>query len=69
MTNIKLQTEGMHCTSCEMLIKYALEDLDGISKVEASYKSGMIEIDFDDSKTKKEQIIEVIKNEGFKIRK
>ena len=69
MTNIKLQTDGMHCTSCEMLIGDALTELEGVDNAKANHKSGIVEVDFDDSKVKKEKIIETIKKEGFKVRK
>lgn len=65
--NIKLKTKGMHCSSCEMLVKDALEDLDGVKKVEASHKSGVIAIDFDDAKVDISKIKETIKKEGYEV--
>jgi copper chaperone len=67
--NIQLKTEGMHCGSCEILVKDALEELDGINKAEVSHESGIVKVDFDDSKVPKEKIIETIKGEGYKVRR
>ncbi len=67
MTNIKLKTKGMHCQSCEMLVVDALEELDGVKKAEASFKTGMVSVDFDESKLSKSKIESVIKSEGYSI--
>jgi copper chaperone CopZ len=66
---IKLKTEGMHCTSCEALVKDSLEELDGINKVDVSYQSGIVDVDFDEKEINRKKIIEVIEKEGYKIRK
>ena len=67
MTKLKLNVDGMTCHACEMLIGDALSDL-GV-KAEIDSKAGTAEIDYDDSKINKDQIIGVIKEEGFKVRK
>ena len=68
MTNIKIKTTGMHCPSCEMLVKDSLEDEEGISKAEADFKSGIITVNFDDSKVNIERINKIIKEEGYEIK-
>ncbi|MBT3582284.1 heavy-metal-associated domain-containing protein [Candidatus Woesearchaeota archaeon] len=65
MKSVKIITKGMKCHSCEMLVKDALEELNGVDKAEASHETGAIYIDFDNKKTSKEKIIEVIKEEGY----
>ncbi len=69
MEKIKLNVEGMHCPSCEILISDALNELDGVTNAKLDHKSGTAEVEFDNSKIKKEDIIEVIKKEGYKVRK
>jgi copper chaperone CopZ len=69
MEKIELNVEGMHCPSCEMLISDSLEELDGVKNSEVDHKSGIVAVEFDDSKTKKEEIIKTIKKEGYKVRK
>jgi len=69
MVEIKLNVEGMHCSSCEMLIGDELKELDGVNKIKVDHKSGTVEVKFDESKTTKQDIIETIKKEGYKVRK
>lgn len=69
METIKLNIEGMHCPSCETLIIDELKELNGVKKAKIDHKSGIADIEFDSSKTTKEQIIETIKKEGYKVRK
>jgi len=55
---------GMHCPSCEILIKEVLEELPGVNKAEASYKAGIVSVDFDDKRISEDNIIEAITKEG-----
>jgi copper chaperone CopZ len=65
MANIKIKTSGMHCQSCEKLVKIALEEIPGINKVESSFKLGIVSVDFDEKKTNPTQIKSMIKKEGY----
>jgi copper chaperone CopZ len=67
MEKIKLNVEGMHCSSCEMLVNDALEEIGVKSKADS--KSGIVEVEFDESKTNKIDIINIIKKEGYKVKK
>ncbi len=65
MANIKIKTKGMHCSSCEMLVKDSLEELEGINSAKADHKSGMIEVEFDDSEIDEAAIKTAISSEGY----
>ncbi len=67
MANISIKTKGMHCGSCEMLVKDALEELNGVGNVEASHKTGNVYVEFDKIIVKEQEIKEVIKKEGFGV--
>ena len=67
MSKLKIKTKGMHCRSCEVLIKDELRVLDGVKNVEASHKSGIISVEFDDCKVSETDIINCIKQEGYSI--
>lgn len=67
--NIKLDIEGMTCTSCEEHINHAVNQLDGIVKVEASYENGNVIIQYDQSKTTINDIKNAINSTGYKIKK
>lgn len=65
MSKIKLKIEGMHCTSCAMLIDGDLEDLDGVKSSKTSYAKSESEIDFDETKLKLDDLHQSIKKTGY----
>ncbi len=67
MKKIKLKIKGMHCSSCEMLIKDALEETNGIKKADVSMKSGSASIEFDESKIDSGKIRAIIEKEGYEV--
>jgi len=60
-----IKTKGMHCHSCEILLQDALEEINGVEKAKADYKTGIVEVEFDENKVTKDKIIEIIKSEGY----
>jgi copper chaperone CopZ len=66
MKKISLVVLGMHCRSCEMLIKEALTDL-GATDVVVSQKEESVKVTFDDTKLKESEIITAIENEGYTV--
>lgn len=65
MIKKKLKIEGMHCTSCAMVIDMDLEDLEGIKSAKTSYAKAETEIEFDPDKINLEKITESIKKSGY----
>jgi copper chaperone CopZ len=59
------KAKGMHCNSCEMLLKDTLEEIDGVTNAVPSFKSGSVEIEYDDSKVDDSTIKKAIVSEGF----
>jgi len=68
MKKITLNVKGMHCPSCEVLVKDSLEELEGVSNTKADSKSGIVEVDFDESKTDINKIKSTIHKEGYKAK-
>ena len=68
MKKINLTIKGMHCPSCETLIKDSLEETDGVKHVDISAQKGSATVEFDEKKITKEKIIFVIKKEGYEAR-
>ena len=58
---------GMHCASCEVLLKDILTE-EGAKKVDVSWKKGKVEIDYDESKLADAKIKQLIENEGYKVK-
>ncbi|MEK6816660.1 MAG: heavy-metal-associated domain-containing protein [Nanoarchaeota archaeon] len=67
MKNVLYNVKGMHCKSCEMLIKDSLEEMDGVQNVDVSHEKGYVKVTFDDKKLKEDKIKSAIKNEGYEV--
>lgn len=63
---IILKIEGMHCPSCELIIKEELSELSGVNNVSVDFKTGIAELILDDSKNTKADVLEAIKKAGYK---
>jgi len=44
MKEIKIKVNGMVCEGCENRVKNALSTIDGIERVEASHKTGLVTV-------------------------
>jgi len=49
MKKIELKVKGMHCKSCDMLVKDELDEISGVNDVEASFKTGVVKFNAEDS--------------------
>jgi P-type Cu+ transporter len=67
MNEYKIKIAGMHCKSCEQLIKEELLDLKGVKDISISSKTGDGSFTLDESKTKPAQILTVIENAGYSV--
>ncbi|MCR4305797.1 MAG: heavy metal translocating P-type ATPase, partial [Candidatus Daviesbacteria bacterium] len=68
MNNITFQIEGMHCGSCETLIKDELAEIQGITDIQVSYKTGKGMLKLDSQKSNTTDIITAISNAGYSAR-
>lgn len=66
MKKIALNITGMHCSSCAMNIDFDLEDLQGIKTAKTNYAKQKCEVEFDEKKITVEDILDQIKNTGYK---
>jgi len=64
---IKMDIKGMTCTGCEDHITYTVNQLEGILAINASYKQGNAEIEFDTSKTSIEDIEKAVNSTGYTV--
>jgi len=63
----KFKIEGMHCSSCAMLIDGDLEDLAGIKSAKTSYARQECEVEYDLMVVDDNKITEVITKCGYKV--
>ena len=64
---VSFQIEGMTCSGCEAHVKHAAAKVDGVIETVASHADGTAKVEFDASKTNKEDIIAAIKTTGYKV--
>ena len=66
MKSITIKTKGMSCTGCEGMVKETVSELDGVKSVKPSFKKETVEVKFDETKVKVEDIKAKIKEAGYK---
>lgn len=64
--DFSLHVSGMHCSSCEMLIKEELGELKGVSNVQVSSKTGACSLLLDEKKNSSEDVVAAIEKAGYK---
>lgn len=65
MTTQKFKVLKMHCTACVMLLEGLEDEVEGINKVEASYRKQELIVEYDESKATEKAIIQAAKKEGY----
>lgn len=68
MKNLTFIVKGMHCGSCEKIIKMDLEEIKGIENIQIDHKTGLGSLKFDPKLVTQEKIIEVINNTGYEAK-
>jgi copper chaperone len=63
----ELQVSGMNCHSCELLVKEALEEVEGVREADASYLKGSIVVDYEPEKVSIASLAATIEEQGFKV--
>ena len=64
---VELSIIGMSCEACEEHVNHEVNKMAGIIKSETSYKKNNAIIQFDNSKTKVESIIDAVNSTGYKV--
>jgi copper chaperone len=68
VTRERLSVEGMHCSSCGMLIDSALEDLPGVASSSTSVRKARTEVSYDPEVTSVEVMATTLAVLGYTIR-
>lgn len=64
---VNFDIKGMTCASCEQHIIHAVNKLEGIVNISASFDNANAQVEFDNSKTTKEDIERAINSTGYKV--
>ncbi len=64
---VNFDVKGMTCASCEQHVTHAVNELEGIVNVAASFEKANAKVEFDNSKTTKADIEKAINSTGYKV--
>lgn len=65
---INFTVDGMHCSSCEMLIKDELSELKGVTDIQISHKTGQGSVVLNTNKNVPEDVLKAIEKAGYKAK-
>jgi copper chaperone len=66
MVNVKIKTTGMHCSGCAMNMQDFISEVPGVKKVKADFKSGIVEVQYDEKTATLAAIKEAVVKAGYK---
>lgn len=61
----KLNTTGMHCRSCSMLVDMTVGELDGVAEVHTDHATGETLVTFDTEVLGVDEIVSAIREAGY----
>ncbi|MBU6080437.1 MULTISPECIES: copper chaperone CopZ [Allobacillus] len=64
---ITLKVSGMTCGHCKQSVNDALSNLEGVQSVEVNLDSGNVDVAYEDSLVSKEQLIEIVEDQGYDV--
>ncbi|VVB66341.1 putative copper-exporting P-type ATPase A [Candidatus Gugararchaeum adminiculabundum] len=65
MKKTELSIGGMHCASCAVLINRGLAKAPGVKTANVNYAAGKALVEFDESQTNEQKLVEVVKSKGY----
>ena len=65
LTTVRLQTSGLHCPSCSMLIRMQLEELPGVEVVSVDHVTGLAEVQVDDDLVTPDELVGAVVAAGY----
>jgi copper chaperone len=63
-----LQVQGMTCNHCKMAVTNALQEIEGVNRVEVHLEKGTVDVDYDETKVSLNQLKEVIEEQGYDVK-
>ncbi len=68
MKKIQFSVKGMHCKSCEAIIRRAAKKVKGVNSCEPSYANETCIIEYDENKTNLDKIFAAIDKKGYECK-
>jgi copper chaperone CopZ len=66
LSRIVIQVEGMSCVTCEIAVRHALKQIDGVKSAHVSVATKSATVDFEPEKTNPEQLVAAINSTGYR---
>jgi copper chaperone len=63
-----LQVQGMTCNHCKMAVTNALQELEGVNRVEVHLEKGTVDVDFDETKVSLDKLKEAVEEQGYDVK-
>lgn len=64
----RLETTGLHCQSCSMLVQMELEDVDGVVAARSDFNTGMTEVEYDPAVVMVDDLVAAVVRAGYGAR-
>lgn len=65
--SISLSVTGMKCGGCESAVREKVGAIDGVISVKPMHKENKVDVEFDASKTSRDDIVKVITAAGYSV--
>lgn len=59
--------EGMSCTGCEQNVANALQNIEGVRRVDADHQGGEVDVVFDEGEASEDGIADAIHRAGYDV--
>ncbi|MGP4081455.1 copper chaperone CopZ [Pseudalkalibacillus sp. R45] len=63
-----LDVKGMTCNHCKQAVTNALQELEGVTRVEVDLDKGKAHVDYAEGKVTEEQMKEAIEDQGYDVK-
>jgi copper chaperone len=60
--------QGMTCNHCKMAVTNALQELEGVNRVEVHLEKGTVDVDYDEMKISLDKLKEAIEEQGYDVK-
>jgi copper chaperone CopZ len=64
----RLETTGLHCQSCSMLVQMELEDLDGVVSATSDFRTGVTEVEYSPDAVTVDALVAAVVRAGYGAR-
>ncbi len=65
MTQETIKVEGMSCMHCQLRVKKAVEDVEGVQRADVNLQTKQVVVDYEEGKVNLEKIKAAIQEAGY----